>query len=96
MQIFQMHSLIRVGSLLSVGFLQQGAPELGPLHRVHENKLSVLDGQAVVDDDVHPVTELPELQWQNRVSGFKTAINAIMNRIHAMLWKHTISSEVQS
>lgn len=52
-------------SLLSVGFLQQGAPELGPFCRVHENELPVFHGQTVVDDDVHPVAELPELHEQN-------------------------------
>lgn len=46
--------------ILSIGLLQQGAPELVPLGRVQEDELAAVRGQAVVDHHVHPATVLPE------------------------------------
>lgn len=46
---------------LGVGLLQQCAPELTALCRVHEEQLPVLGGQPVIHHDVHPLSVLPEL-----------------------------------
>ena len=48
--------------VLSVGLLQQGAPELRAVGRVDKQQLSVLGGQAVVHHHVHPIPKLPELR----------------------------------
>jgi len=53
--------------VLGVGLLQQGAPELVPLGRLGEHQLVVEGGDAVVDDNVHPVAIAPELQGQTKV-----------------------------
>ena len=46
--------------LLSVGFFEEGAPELISGFRVAEGEFAILGGQHVVDDHVHPATETPE------------------------------------
>ena len=48
--------------VLGVGLLQQGAPELIPLGGLGEHQLVVEGGDAVVDDNIHPVAIAPELQ----------------------------------
>lgn len=51
---------------LGVGLLQQSAPELGALRRVHEQELPVLGGQQVIHHHVHPLAELPDLGGEGR------------------------------
>lgn len=46
---------------LGIGFLEQGAPELVAFGRVHKYQLSVLGGQQVIHDNVHPLPKLPQL-----------------------------------
>lgn len=53
---------------LCVGLLQQRAPELGALGRVHEQQLPVLHRQPVVDHHLHPLAELPELKKKEKKS----------------------------
>ena len=48
--------------VLGVGLLQQGAPELIPLGGLGEHQLVVEGGDAVVNDNIHPVAIAPELQ----------------------------------
>ena len=48
--------------VLGVGLLQQGAPELIPLGGLGEHQLVVEGGDAVIDDNIHPVAIAPELQ----------------------------------
>ena len=39
-----------------------------------EHQLSVFDGQTVVDDDVHPLTKLPELETEDTSEGPKDLV----------------------
>lgn len=50
---------------LGVGLFQERAPELVLLGRVHEDQLVIVGGQAVVNDDVHPLPILPELEVED-------------------------------
>lgn len=62
---------------LGVGFLQQRAPELAALLRVHKDQLPVLGGQPVVHHHVHPLPILPELgerrKWKMMEAGVPTS-----------------------
>lgn len=57
------------GYLLGIRLLQQGAPELTPLCRMHKQQLPVLGGQPVVHDHLHPLSVLPELGDKGRGGG---------------------------
>lgn len=46
---------------LSIGFLQQCAPELIVISRVEEDQAVLEGGQAVINHYVQPLTVLPEL-----------------------------------
>lgn len=55
-------------SVLGVGFLQQGRPELVWVFGVNENETSIDRWQFVINDDVHPSPKPPELKeerWFN-------------------------------
>ena len=56
--------------LLGVGLLQQGTPELVPLGRLGEHQLVVEGGDAVVNDNIHPVAIAPELQVKRSETRF--------------------------
>ena len=66
---------------LRVGLLQQGAPELVPLFRVDKQQLPILHRQPVIDDDVHPLAELPELKSE-RAEGlfFKESVEILVHQ----------------
>lgn len=47
--------------LLCIGLFQEGTPELVALGGLGKDQLVVVRGQAVIDDDIHPVSIAPEL-----------------------------------
>lgn len=54
---------------LGIGLLQQSAPELIPLSRLSEDQLVVEGWDAVVNDNINPVSIAPELndrKWSRR------------------------------
>lgn len=57
--------------LLCIGLFQEGAPELVALGGLGKDQLVVVCGQAVIDDDIHPVSVAPELNKgkQNKTLG---------------------------
>lgn len=81
------------GDALGVGFLQQRAPELAALGRVHEEQLPVLGGQVVIHHHVQPLAKLPDLQRgggggnplgfeaQGGVWGEKRALLGVLQRV---------------
>lgn len=51
---------------LSVGLLQQGAPELWACDRMHKQQFSISSGQTVIHHHINPFPELPELTPNNK------------------------------
>lgn len=58
--------LVAPRTVLGIGLLQQCAPELTALCGVDKHELPVLDRKPVVDDHIHPLAELPELQHRKQ------------------------------
>lgn len=50
--------------LLSISFFQKSAPEFIPFSWFGEHQLVVGGGNAVIDNDIHPVAIMPELSWK--------------------------------
>lgn len=66
MERLHLNSIFFSAHSLGVGLLQQGAPELISLSRLGEDQLVVESGDAVINDDVHPVSITPELKGNRR------------------------------
>lgn len=59
--------------LLCIRFLQQSRPELAFIGGVHEGKLILtVDGETIVDDNIHPLTEAPEAKPEHSAVGIAT------------------------
>lgn len=46
--------------LLSIGLLKEGTPELILIRGMDEDETSIVCGETVVDDNVHPLAKVPE------------------------------------
>ena len=57
--------------LLGIGLLQQRAPEFTAFFGMQEEQLSILGGEPVVHDHLHPLSILPELGEGNTASAYR-------------------------
>lgn len=52
-------------NLLCIGLLKKSGPKLVAVGGVHEDELAVAGGQTIVNDDLHPLTEMPKVETED-------------------------------
>ena len=60
--------------LLGVCLLQQGAPEFVIVTRMDEDQLAIVGGEPVINDNVHPLAKVPEMEAENPGIAFAPAL----------------------
>ena len=60
--------------LLGICLLQQSAPEFVVVTRMDEDQLAIVGGEPVINDNVHPLTKVPEMEAENPGIAFAPAL----------------------
>lgn len=60
--------------LLGVCLLQQSAPEFVVVTRVDEDQLAIVGREPVINDNVHPLAKVPEMEAENPGIAFAPAL----------------------
>lgn len=58
--------------LLGIGLLKQGTPELIAFLRVQKEELSIFSGETIINNNIHPLSILPDLSTKKTQLKTKT------------------------